>query len=115
MPSGASTSTGHSAQQHVGDIASSDSVSTITASYTPIIHNGESDADEVELIAPPTTQPASLERRREGGYVSGGLPPMPAPSAWMHSDGSSASLLKRATIDAHTLNSVFPTWKQQGH
>lgn len=102
VPSGAATSTEHSAH------------GTTTASATPIIHNGESDADEVELIAPPTKQPASLARRREGGYVSGGLPPMPVPSAWMHSDGSSASLLQRATIDAHTLYSVFPSWKQQG-
>ena len=115
VPSGASTSTEHSAQQQVGDIASSASVSTTTASATPLIHNGESDADEVEPIAPPATQPASLARRREGCYVSGGLPPMPVPSAWMRYNGSSASLLQRATIDAHTLYSVFPTWKQQPH
>ncbi|CAI5726821.1 unnamed protein product [Peronospora effusa] len=78
------------------------------------IHNGESDSAECELKAPPSTPSASLAHRREGGYVSGGLPPMPPPSEWMHSDGSSASLLQRATIDAHKFYSVFPLWKKQG-
>ncbi|CAI5722194.1 unnamed protein product [Peronospora effusa] len=77
------------------------------------IHNGKS--GECELFkAPQSTYSASLARRREGGYVSGGLQPMPPPSEWMHSDGSSASLLQRATIDAHKFYSVFPLWKKQG-
>ncbi|CAI5702375.1 unnamed protein product [Peronospora effusa] len=78
------------------------------------IHNGESDSGECELKAPPSTRSASLSHRREGGYVSGGLPPMPPPSEWMHSDGSSAALLQRATIDSHKFYSVFPLWKKQG-
>ena len=78
------------------------------------IHNGESDSGECELKAPPSTRSASLARRREGGYVSGGLPPMSPPSEWINSKGSSAALLQRATIDAHKFYSVFPLWKKQG-
>ncbi|CAI5714900.1 unnamed protein product [Peronospora farinosa] len=74
----------------------------------------EHNSGECELKAPPSTPSASLARRREGGYVSGGLPPMPPPSEWMNSDGSSAALLQRATIDAHRFYSVFPLWKKQG-
>ncbi|CAI5716737.1 unnamed protein product [Peronospora effusa] len=72
------------------------------------------DSGECELKAPPSTPSASLARRREGGYVSGGLPPMPPPSEGINSDGSSAALLQRATIDAHKFYSVFPLWKKQG-
>ncbi|CAI5715543.1 unnamed protein product [Peronospora effusa] len=72
------------------------------------------ESGECELKAPPSTPSASLTRRREGGYVSGGLPPMPPPSEWRNSDGSSAALLQRATIDSHRFYSVFPLWKKQG-
>ncbi|CAI5709824.1 unnamed protein product [Peronospora effusa] len=48
------------------------------------IHNGESDSGECELKAPPSTPSASLAHRREGGYASNGLPPMPPPSEWMN-------------------------------
>ena len=78
------------------------------------IYNGKSDSGECELKAPPSTLSASLARRLEGGYVSGGLPPMPPSSEWMNSDGSSAALLKHAIIDAHRFYSVFPLWKEQG-
>ncbi|CAI5702836.1 unnamed protein product [Peronospora effusa] len=60
------------------------------------IHNGESDSGECELKAQPSTPLASLARRRKGGYVSGGVPPMPPPSEWINSKG------------------VFPLWKKQG-
>ncbi|CAI5707476.1 unnamed protein product [Peronospora effusa] len=46
------------------------------------------DSVECELKAPPSTPSASLARRREGGYMSGGLPPMPPPSEWINSDGA---------------------------
>ena len=72
------------------------------------------DPDESELNASLPTQSASPARRRECCYVNGGLSPMPPPSEWKNSNGSSATLLKSATIDAHTLYRVFPLWKHEG-
>ncbi|CAI5721544.1 unnamed protein product [Peronospora effusa] len=109
-PTSAATKTKHATSK--GVVATQSDVTPQADVLT--IHNGESDIGECELEAPPSTPSASLARRREGGYVSGGLPPMPPPSEWMHSDGSSASLLQRATIDAHKFYSVFPLWKKQG-
>ena len=80
-PSGAATHTERAApqgaaaaQQKVVDSQSSASVGVISTSAVSIIYNGESNPDEGDLKAPPTTQSALLARRREGGYVSGGLP-----------------------------------------
>ena len=49
------------------------------------VHNEEPDSDESKPMASPTlnrAQSVSLARRREGGYVTGGIRPMPPPSKW---------------------------------
>ncbi|CAI5719703.1 unnamed protein product [Peronospora effusa] len=109
-PRSAATKTEHATSK--GVVATQSDVTPQADVLT--IHNGELDSNECELKAPPSTPSASLARRREGGYVSGGLPPMPPSSEWMNSDGYSAALLQRATIDAHKFYSVFLLWKKKG-
>ena len=45
--------------------------------------------------------------------MSAGLPSIPPPSEGINLDGSSATVLEHATIDAHTLYSVILLWKHR--
>ena len=68
-------------QQEVSDNESSASLGVSPMSDVQTVHNGEPDSDESKPMTSTTTlnrvQSVLLARRREGGYVTGGMPPMP--------------------------------------